>query len=343
MKKLPKTYIYFFMMVMPLWLGYMLSHDGFELYKTNWMAPVTMVFGAFIAGASSEGGGAVAFPVFTLLMDVAPATARNFSFACQSIGMTAASMLIIGMKIPVSWRAITYTSLGGIFGLVMSTFWIVPLLHGAQIKLFFVSLWLSFGFALYLSNLNANREVKKDLTILNKSDKIRIIFFGFIGGAITAFFGNGIDIFTFCLFTLYYKISEKVATPTSVIIMTINTILGFLLHVFIIKDFQQQAFEFWLCSIPPCIIFAPLGAYVISYFTRNTIAVILYVIIIVQYIGALFVIQPPITEIIFSFIIVGIGLMFFLWLSVPKKFRIDFKKNQANPVAKFGQFLKTFI
>jgi uncharacterized protein len=315
MKSLPKTYLYFFFLVMPIWLWYMLTHNGFALYATNWMAPVTMVFGAFIAGASSEGGGAVAFPVFTLLMDVPAATARNFSFACQSIGMTAASMLIIGMKIPVSWRAIIYTSIGGVVGLLLSTFYLVPLLPGAATKIFFVSLWFSFGFALYLSNKNEKREVNQDLQNFKQSDIFRIVFFGFIGGAITAFFGNGIDIFTFCLFTLYYRISEKVATPTSVIIMTINTILGFLLHLFIIKDFQDQAFHFWLCSIPPCIIFAPLGAYVISFFSRQGIAKLLYAIIIVQYVGALLVLRPAIPQLLSSMAVVILGFSFFNWIS----------------------------
>lgn len=279
------------------------------------MAPLTMVFGAFIAGASSEGGGAVAFPVFTLFMDVPAAVARNFSFACQSIGMTAASTLIIGMRIPVSWRAIFLTSISGALGLILSTFYLIPHLPGAQTKLFFVSLWFSFGFALYLSNRNANREVNQDLKSFTSQDKIQILFFGFIGGSITAFFGNGIDIFTFCLFTLYYKISEKIATPTSVIIMTINTLLGFFLHLFIIKDFQQQAFDFWIVSIPPCIIFAPLGAYIINFFTRKAIARLLYLIILAQFIGAILVLKPSISEIIYCVIVIVIGIVFFNQIS----------------------------
>jgi uncharacterized membrane protein YfcA len=39
---------------------------------------VTMAFGSFIAGATSEGGGAVAFPVMTLLFNIAPSIARDF-------------------------------------------------------------------------------------------------------------------------------------------------------------------------------------------------------------------------------------------------------------------------
>ncbi len=43
----------------------------------------------------------MAFPVFTLLLNIVPSMARNFSFAIQRIGMTAASLLIIGLRIPI--------------------------------------------------------------------------------------------------------------------------------------------------------------------------------------------------------------------------------------------------
>jgi uncharacterized protein len=307
----PKPYLFFFCIVIGAWLYYMLTNQGFALYQSNWQAPLTMVFGSFIGGASSEGGGAVAFPVFTLLLNVPSATARNFSFAIQSIGMTAASLVIIGLKIPVSIQAIVHTSLAGVVGLLVGTFGIIQYLPGPETKLFFVSLWLSFGFALYLSNRNSTREVFTDFQHFQLKDQLIIYVFGFVGGIITAIFGNGIDIFTFCLFTLYYRISEKVATPTSVIIMTINTIIGFGLHFFVLKDFQPQAMHFWLCSIPVVIIFAPLGAYVISFFSRFVIAAFLYVIIVVQYLGALYVLKPSFTALAFSFLIILVGFLFF--------------------------------
>ena len=38
---------------------------------------------------TSEGGGAVAFPVMTLALGIPPAVARDFSLMIQSCGMTA--------------------------------------------------------------------------------------------------------------------------------------------------------------------------------------------------------------------------------------------------------------
>ena len=45
-----------------------------------------MVFGATIGGMTSEGGGAVAFPVMTLALGIKPSVARDFSLMIQSCG-----------------------------------------------------------------------------------------------------------------------------------------------------------------------------------------------------------------------------------------------------------------
>lgn len=318
MKKLPTAYLVFFALVIPTWLIYMTTSNGFALYRDYWAAPVTMVFGSFIAGATSEGGGAVAFPVFTLLLKLSPPIARNFSFAIQSIGMTSASLLIISLKIPVDWRAIRTVTISGIPGLLVGTFFVVPLINGPLTKIFFVSLWFSFAFALYLANRRTERSVTNGLKPLKIADFLRILSFGFIGGIITAIFGDGINIFTFCLFTLYYSTSEKVATPTSVIIMTIHTIIGFLLHVFVLRDFQQTTFNYWLCAIPVVIIMAPFGAYIINFLTRRAIANFLYITTIVQYVGALLTLRPPLSVILLSLGTVITGFIFFWWLSKQK-------------------------
>jgi hypothetical protein len=47
---------------------------------------ITMIFGSMVAGATSEGGGAVAFPVMTLVLKIQPTIARDFSLMTQSCG-----------------------------------------------------------------------------------------------------------------------------------------------------------------------------------------------------------------------------------------------------------------
>ena len=41
------------------WLALMVAGDRFALFATEWFMSVTMAFGSFVAGATSEGGGAV--------------------------------------------------------------------------------------------------------------------------------------------------------------------------------------------------------------------------------------------------------------------------------------------
>ena len=57
---------------------------------------VTMVIGAFIGGATSEGGGAVAFPVMTLALALEPRVARDFVYVSQTTGDHSLKQLRIG-------------------------------------------------------------------------------------------------------------------------------------------------------------------------------------------------------------------------------------------------------
>ncbi len=313
--KIPYLYITFLIIVLSCWGFYVTSTDSFFVFAKHWAAVLTMVFGAFIAGSSPEGSAAVAYPVFTLLLKIEPSVARNFAFAIQSIGMTSASLLILGLKIKVEWDYIKYVTFGGAFGLIFGTYYIVPLISPPLAKLFFVSLWLSFGLILWYENRKPQREVFDKIQNFMKSDMARLILFGFIGGIISSIFGTGINIFTFCLMTIYYKINEKVAVPSSVIIMTFETILGFFIHGAVIKDFQQEAFEMWLACVPFVAFFAPLGSFVISKLPRKAIATFLYIILIVQFFGAIWVLKPSLPHLGLSLITLLAGLGTFAYLA----------------------------
>ena len=312
--RIPWIYLIFLSIVMFGWFYYMLRNDSFEIYSRQWATVITMIFGSFIAGASPEGSAAVAYPIFTLILKIEPAVARNFALAIQSIGMTSASLLIIGMRLKVDWNYIIFVTIGGVVGLFLGTYYVVPYVSPVQAKLFFVSLYLSFGIALWIQNRRLKREVFEKIEDFKNSDKVRLIAFGLVGGIISSIFGTGINIFTFCLMTIYYRVSEKVATPSSVIIMTIETILGLFIHTQLINDFQPEAFEIWLACVPFVSIFAPLGAFVISKMPREGIATLLYWILIVQFFGAMIVIKPTLLQFCACMLVLmsGIGLFGYL-------------------------------
>ena len=277
-----------------------------------WPATLTMVFGSFIAGASAEGGGAIAFPVFTLLLKIPPVDARSFSFMIQSVGMVSASLLILGRGIPVELRAIGWPALSGIVGLLCGTWWVAPYLPPVETKLFFVSLWMAFGIGLWRANRSRTRTVRPGLPeVLASKDVVTLLAAGFIGGIVTAIFGNGVDLITFCVLTLRYGVDEKVATPTSVVLMSILTLCGFALHALVERDVSDNMYHAWLAAAPVVLFFAPLGAFVISKWNRLAIANLLIVIIVVQLLGALYVLQPSLDHLALStgVILAGSGIM----------------------------------
>jgi uncharacterized membrane protein YfcA len=289
----------------------MYTHDAWVLFKDFWFMSLTMAFGSFIAGASAEGGGAVAFPVMTLIFKIPAEVARNFGLAIQSLGMTMASLLIFLRGIKVEHKYLWLTSAGGALGIFLGTWYLVPIIPGPFAKMLFVTFWLSFGLVLYYVNEIYKRHTVDDLPHFSAFEKFTIVIVGIIGGMLSSLLGSGLDIFSFSYVTMRYHLSEKVATPTSVVIMGLNTVVGFFLHYFILKDFGPEEFNYWLVCIPVVIFGAPVGAYFINSKTRSFISKFLYLIILVQFVSALFIIKPAGTLLYFSIFVFVFGIFFF--------------------------------
>ncbi len=298
-----------------IWTAYMVTNDAWKLFVHYFYMSITMMFGSFIAGASSEGGGAVAFPVMTLVFKIHPEDARNFSLAIQSLGMGAAALLIVARQIRFEKTYLKLGIIGGTLGIIFGSYYIAPYTAPAYAKMLFVSFWLSFGIALYVVNYYRQRDVREQLPGLTNFQKGELIVIGFIGGILSAVLGSGIDICTFSFVTMKYHLSEKVATPTSVILMASNAIVGFLLHHYVMADLHPIVYSYWLVCIPICILGAPLGAFVISKTKRHHIVNFLCFIILVQFIGAILIIHPTGMLLLFSIAAFVTGIIIFFLLT----------------------------
>jgi uncharacterized protein len=306
----------FYILLLGFWYQVFGAHGGTETMARLWFMPLTMIFASFIAGSTSIGGGAIAFPVLTLVLSISPLIARDFSLMIQSVGMTAASLWILKLKVPIETRAIIYGTIGGSLGMVMGLWWIHGLFSPAYIKMFFVCILFTFGCVLVI--------FKKDTgivslpKILKSREKAVLIGFGILGGIVSSLTGSGLDIFLFSALTLYFGICEKVATPTSVILMSINTVLGTSLIYFFgyvdigaISPLQPQAIELWSTSVPIVIIGAPLGAFFISRRNRGFIVKLLIASIIAQFVAALLIVPHDLNLYLFEVMTLAIGFFLF--------------------------------
>jgi len=286
-----------------VWISFLGVEQAISLIKEFWQVSVTMVFGSFIAGATSEGGGAVAFPVFTKLLNVNPFDAKVFSLAIQSVGMTAATLVIIKMRIPVEWRVVIWASLGGVFGIIISSLYVAPYLSPVMIKMAFTVLVSSFALTLFVLNQNKIRLVNDELPEKGIRVCLILLLVGFIGGLVSGLVGNGIDIITFSVLVLWYRMNEKIATPTSVVLMAINAIVGFIVYTQMIDGFSNIVQSYWYSAIPIVVVGAPLGAIVCSKLERKTIARALLVLIAIELLSSLLLIPLTIDIIIPSLVL----------------------------------------
>jgi len=274
---------------------------------------VTMVFGSMVAGMTSEGGASVAFPVMTLAMNVKPHIAKQFSYMIQSVGMTAAAFVILYMQVQVEWKSITYCSIGGAVGVIYGLEHVAPTLTPPYAKMYFVVIWGSFAASLYFLNRLHGRKVYVvldpkhlpeiwklgDLTkdwrlnlVLNWKALI-LLAAGFIGGIFTSISGSGIDICSFSVLTLLFRISEKTATPTSVVLMAGNTVLAMCYCKWMTREgLDPLAWEFFAVCAPIVVVGAPLGSVLGSFVHRLVLAAFVYATDFVQLVGALIVVRP---------------------------------------------------
>jgi uncharacterized membrane protein YfcA len=249
----------------------------------DWRVALTMVFGSIVGGGTSEGGGAIAFPIFTKLLHIPPYDARNFSLAIQSVGMGAASLSILYLRVPIERRALLYAGVPGIAGVIFGARWIAPLIPPVIVRTSFTVLVTSLGIALLLVNREGGASRNSKFPWFGGQERIILIAAGFLGGIVSALVGTGENSVAFMVMVLLFRINEKIVTPTTVILMTMATIPGFLVHVFWLKDFSPAVMGYWLAAVPIVAVGAPLGAVICRYMTRRAIVNVLLTLIALEF------------------------------------------------------------
>jgi uncharacterized membrane protein YfcA len=249
----------------------------------DWRVALTMAFGSLVGGGTSEGGGAIAFPIFTKLLHIAPYDARNFSLAIQSVGMGSASLSILYLRIPIERRVLLYAGLPGVVGVVFGAYFIAPLIPPVIVRTSFTVLVSSLGVALLL--VNRNKTVLRNLRmpVFEAREKGVLIAAGLVGGVVSALVGTGENTVAFMVMVLLFRLSEKVVTPTTVILMTMVTIPGFLFHLFVLKDIGATVMGYWLAAVPVVAVGAPLGALICSRMTRHSVVAFLLFLIALEF------------------------------------------------------------
>jgi uncharacterized membrane protein YfcA len=117
------------MMVLPAWLAITIREDLLlSSFQRYYPLSVAMIFGSMIAGSTPLGGGVVAFPVSVLVIGFTSSQGRDFSLMIQSVGMTAATFLILVTKSDLLKKygdLLVITILSNTVGLIVGMSWTI--------------------------------------------------------------------------------------------------------------------------------------------------------------------------------------------------------------------------
>ncbi|MGB0371268.1 MAG: sulfite exporter TauE/SafE family protein [Opitutales bacterium] len=277
-----------FIVVVTVWAVAMTAMNAWDLFVDWWAMSITMMLGSFVAGSTPAGGGAVAFPVFTKLLNVPADEARTFGLMIQSIGMTMASLFIFSKGIPVYTKVILRAVPGGILGMTIGALFIdLPFPYP---RVLFTCMLTAFGIAFYISHKFLNHQPCLKTHRWGSSSNLHFFLTGIFGGILSSFCGSGIDMIAFIVMTLAYGMHEKKAIPTSVVTMTAISLYGFFWHGAIEQNITIE-WSYWAVCVPIVAIGAPLGAYVASRVSRDWILVVLSLLITIDLLSTLLLIE----------------------------------------------------
>lgn len=274
-----------------LWLIVILVAGFGGRVAGHWESALTMLFGSFLAGSSPEGGGAVAFPVFTKALHVPAPVARTFGLSIQAVGMTMASLSIIAFRRQIHLRTVVIGSMGAVLGFLIAVaafgqadvvFW-PPTIPGAWVKATF-SIVLATTSILMLRHLRHDQP-QVELSWTRRLD-IGVLLVAFGGGVLSSLTGTGANIVVFLFLVVLAGVGPKVALPTALMVMTAVSIVGFTLFGIIDRQLavevvgdrvtsvggtpvdllaaEADLLGLWLAAVPVVVWGAPLGSFAAS-------------------------------------------------------------------------------
>ncbi len=278
-----------------VWLGYVTIAGHWGRVADHVGAAITMVFGSFVAGSTPQGGGAVAFPVFTKVLDVPSAVARSFSLSIQAVGMGSAALVIVLARRRVVWRAVAVAAPAAVAAFAIAVvftsdrdtaFW-VSRLPGPYVKVTFTLVLAGMAWLVFLGSRIPVRKVDYVLPRDNARLAVGLAAAGTLGGVASALVGSGADVFVYLAVVVLFGIDPRIGVPTSVVVMATVSVVGLVILGIIDGQLsvdladgrvvgvggtaiaptplrEADLFGMWIAAIPIVAWGAPLGSYVAS-------------------------------------------------------------------------------
>lgn len=248
------------------------------LIQRRWREMLTMVGGSFIAGSTSEGGGAVAFPVFTKVLHVAPYDSRTFTLGIQTFGMGAATATILARRIHLEWTALFVTAITGALGMVLGAQY--AHLSPVTTRIVFTAVQAALGIFLVWTLLSPSRT-----TNAGHSDPLMMRLLpvaGFLGGVLSSVIGTGADVILFSLCVILCRMSPRTITPTTIVLQWFLSVVGIATHQWLIHDVTPTTVDRLTACAPIVMIFGPVGVLFGRWMSKRALSLLICTLILAE-------------------------------------------------------------
>lgn len=269
------------------------------VFQTYWRSSVTMIAGSFVAGATPLGGGAVAFPILTKVLDVSSLDASIFSLMIQSVGMTFATLFFISRKIYIDWHTIKYACIGSFLALPFGLAFVA--LDNTTVKFIFSEFIIFCAFMILWDRRHSKEK--------NEISVYWPIAFGFSGGLLTAKIGSGCDAILYFYLVFICRGCVRRSIPTTVCFMAINSLYASAWLLLMIEPSDFVVGSWWASSLVVSL-GAPLGAFVLSKLKMGQTISLVVTIICLEVATTLMFVPFPLSDKVIILATVGILSMY---------------------------------
>lgn len=308
------------LIVYPMWLYSMSKQETFAgSFGTYYPLSIAMIAGSMIAGSTPLGGGVVAFPVAVLVIKFKPDEGRDFALIIQSVGMTAASFLILYAKRDLchTWLILWFT-MSSMIGLICGfEIAVSPFVVNVTFTTAVVCFALAFAYRNCIARPPSQTSSQSaavavddawDLLRPGRFDLTEVFLyrifgqyfplaltlcaclFGFLGGLLTSKLGSGADMLAFIFGAFVWnssvpvgaRLSTNTLTASSVLIMAAISIIGTILRELQSGGISREVKLCWGACVPIVVLGAPIGSLLLTPALSEMLRRCFYVLSIVQ-------------------------------------------------------------
>jgi uncharacterized protein len=292
----------------------LLHNEGMEVTVPAWVVVTSMVFCSTISACV---GGSASYLGYVWLVFVAKidmTSGKDTWLLIQAFSLVSSTFSLTVARARLDHQTLLYGATGGFVGVIIG--FETTFLNSLYSTVYCGVICLALSYGTMLHHITGTGNVVfyetwgwpelacRETRLGVNWNVFLVVAVGIVGGISTAFFGLGVEMFLYTLMVTQFRISEKVAAPTTIIVGSITTVFALVYRSISAVAgsttattpaaylFSGGSVGLALQAAPWVMAAAPVAALSASYLSRHAIALVSYVANTTVFVAVLVGIQP---------------------------------------------------